>query len=67
MRDTIVADLARLYEGVDLSQSLELAPPGCMSGHDDPDCEVVFTNLGLDLQSGSSEPGASFFRVARAQ
>jgi uncharacterized repeat protein (TIGR04052 family) len=65
--DTIVADLEGLYEGVDLSQSLELAPPGCMSGHEDPDCEVIFANLGVNLASGVGEPGPSFFRVESAR
>ena len=45
--DLVVADLSGLLNGVDLSQSLELAPPGCMSGGDDPDCSALFTNLSL--------------------
>lgn len=46
-KDRIIADISGLLSGVDLSQSLELAPPGCMSGADDPDCSVLFANLNL--------------------
>ena len=40
--DTIVADIATLLTFSDVSQSLELAPPGCMSGPADPDCDTLF-------------------------
>lgn len=50
--DFVVADLATLLAGVDISSSTP-EPPGCMSGPDDPDCGSVFTGLGLDLASGA--------------
>lgn len=49
--DTVVADVASLLTNVDVSQSLELMPPGCMSGPQDPDCKVLFENLGLTAGS----------------
>ena len=57
--DTIIADVSALLEDVDVSQSLEMAPPGCMSGGEDPDCSALFANLSLS-------PGATqtFFRTA---
>jgi len=55
--DIIVADVSGMLSGVNLSQSLELAPPGCMSGADDPDCSVLFTNLSL-----SGADTQTFFR-----
>lgn len=42
--DTVALNIATLLEGVDVGQSLELAPPGCMSGFDDPDCPKLFSN-----------------------
>ena len=48
----IVADIGALLTNVDVSQSLELAPPGCMSGADDPDCSSLFKNLGLTDDAG---------------
>lgn len=49
--DTVIADVATLLSNVDVSQSLELMPPGCMSGPQDPDCSVLFENLGLTAAS----------------
>lgn len=50
--DVVVADLAGLLTGVNLSQNTP-APPGCMSGANDPDCQNLFPNFGLDVASGS--------------
>ncbi len=58
--DVIVADVSGLLSGVDVSQSLETAPPGCMSGPEDPDCNALFTNLNL----ASDVNTQTFFRVA---
>ena len=58
--DVIVADVGALLGGVDVSQSLETAPPGCMSGSEDPDCDVVFANLSLEPGGASQR----FFRVS---
>ena len=42
----IVIDYAALVSGVSVAQD-EGGAPGCMSGTTDPECEVVFANLGL--------------------
>ncbi len=63
--DTVTLDIAGLLEGVDVGQSLELAPPGCMSGFDDPDCPKLFSNLGLSLETGQSAPSQRLFSVMR--
>lgn len=62
--DVIVADLATLLRGVDVSRSLQMAPPGCMSVTDDPDCARLFPNLGLELSTGEPAATQTFFRAA---
>lgn len=62
--DTVTLDLAALLEGVDVGRSLELAPPGCMSGFDDPDCAVLMGNLGVSLTTGAGSPTQRLFGVA---
>lgn len=57
-------DLSALFANVDVSQSLELAPPGCMSGTLDPDCDNLFVNLGLDLNTGQVRGDSIVFSVA---
>ncbi|WP_370248854.1 MbnP family copper-binding protein [Thalassolituus sp.] len=42
----VVIDYAELVDGVSVGQD-EGGAPGCMSGPTDPECEVVFANLGL--------------------
>lgn len=62
--NTIILDLNRLLNRVDVSQSLALEPPGCMSGSTDPDCLALFTTgFGLSLNSGQQVSSATFFRV----
>ncbi len=56
-RNVVVADLAALVEGADLSRA-QMPAPGCMSGEDDPDCAPIFTGLGL--RGGGAQ---RFFRV----
>ena len=51
----IVVDLAALVADSPLTNTPD-SPPGCMSTGDDPDCEPLFSNLGL-----RNEP-QSFFR-----
>lgn len=58
-QDTIIADIAALFAASNVAQSLELAPPGCMSGPTDPDCDGLFTQgLGLSRDSGTCPNGA---------
>ncbi|MEM6428520.1 MAG: MbnP family copper-binding protein [Deinococcota bacterium] len=54
----IVADIGSLLSASDVGQSLELAPPGCMSGPADPDCNALFLQ-GFDLsqETGLCEGG----------
>lgn len=61
--DTVTLDIAAMLEGVDIGQSLELAPPGCMSGFDDPDCPELFSNLGLSLETGRPADTQRLFSV----
>ena len=61
--DTVTLDVATLLKGVDVGKSLELAPPGCMSGFDDPDCPTLFKNLGLALETGKATSSQTLFRV----
>ena len=61
--DTVTLDVATLLKGVNVGKSLELAPPGCMSGFDDPDCPVLFKNLGLALKTGQPTTSQTLFSV----
>lgn len=67
LRDSVVVDLSSMYAGVDVSRSLELAPPGCMSGVLDPDCSVLFANLGIDMASGDAVAASALFRAGPVQ
>ena len=64
--NVVVADVASLLSGVNLSESAP-EPPGCMSGPDDPDCLTLLPAFGLDVATGRcSEVGCAtqtFFRV----
>lgn len=61
---TIVADLSKLVEGVNLDANTAMTAPGCMSGTDDPECGGIFTALGLDLATGgSAAKPQTFFRL----
>lgn len=53
----IVADIAALLSGSDLSTNTPDTPPGCMSAPNDPDCDPIFSRLGL------KDEEQSFFRV----
>ncbi|MEM8963190.1 MAG: MbnP family copper-binding protein [Acidobacteriota bacterium] len=50
--DRIGLNLAGLVTGIDVTKSV-LRPPGCMSAPIDPDCDAVFANLGIDLETGT--------------
>ena len=54
----IVIDYAALVSGASVAQDAGGAP-GCMSGTTDPECEVVFANLGLGLDLGAGENAES--------
>jgi uncharacterized repeat protein (TIGR04052 family) len=62
---TIVLDLDKLLQRVDVSRSLRLEPPGCMSEATDPDCLALFTTgFGLSLKNGQQlVDSPAFFRV----
>lgn len=62
--DSVVADLERLFSGVDLDVDTDAADGACMAGPDDPDCAPVFRNLGLPF--GDAAGGQqTFFRVEK--
>ena len=44
---TIVLDYARLVDGVNINYETDGKPYGCMSGQADPECPVIFNNLGM--------------------
>lgn len=48
---TIDFDYAQLVDGADISTDTGGAT-GCMSSATDPECQAIFTNLGLDLTTG---------------
>jgi uncharacterized repeat protein (TIGR04052 family) len=68
-RDTVVIDYAALVAGIDLAQdpypspALGDASPGCMASKDDPECALVFSHLGLDLQSGMPTGAQTVFSL----
>jgi uncharacterized repeat protein (TIGR04052 family) len=55
--DVIVADIAALFAGTELSASTLCHSSGAP-------CEPLFDSLGVDLASGQSAPGQTVFRVA---
>jgi uncharacterized repeat protein (TIGR04052 family) len=64
-KNLAVLDIQTLLNSVDVSQSLMLEPPGCMSGITDPDCLSLFTTgFGLSLNNGKQIlDSPDFFRV----
>ncbi len=63
--NTVVLDLNKLLQRVDVSRSLKLEPPGCMSEATDPDCLALFTTgFGLSLKNGQQlVDSPAFFRT----
>ena len=55
-QDVIVADLAALFDGMDLDSNTADTAPGCMSQTEDPDCVPVFSNLGLPFGEEPADP-----------
>lgn len=58
---TIVVDYAAAVAESDVTKNAGDAP-GCMSGAIDPECDVIFTHLGLDVVSGLPKDGQTLFR-----
>ena len=52
---TVQIDYAALVQGNDIRTDAGGAP-GCMSGGTDPECNDVFTQLGLSLATGANDP-----------
>jgi uncharacterized repeat protein (TIGR04052 family) len=54
--NVIVADVARLLTGVDLTTNTAGTPPGCMSDPNDPECDTVMPKLGFAFAGNPAEP-----------
>ncbi len=63
-RDTVVADVAALFQGLDLTTNQPKTAKGCMSAPDDADCGPLFERLGLAF-SDRPAGGQQFFRLGR--
>jgi len=48
-------DLDKLFQGSDLTTDKGMAS-GCMSAPGDPECQPLFESLGLNIESGNSNP-----------
>ena len=57
--NTVVADFAALVDGAPIGTNEPMTPVGCMSGLDDPDCELILENLGLAF--GDTPAGTQTF------
>ncbi|MEZ4456276.1 MAG: metallo-mystery pair system four-Cys motif protein [Gemmatimonadales bacterium] len=64
-KDVVVADVAELLAGSDLTVNQPKSAMGCMSAPDDLDCAPMFDRLGLPFGDHPSV-GQRFFRVGRA-
>jgi uncharacterized repeat protein (TIGR04052 family) len=62
-KQKIVVNLATLLEGSEVSMNMG-GQPGCMSAPDDPECEAIFEQLGVDLGTGASSGTPKFLSVA---
>lgn len=60
--NTVIVDLAGLFDGVDMTTNTMDTAAGCQSAPDDPDCEPVFHNIGLPW-AGTPSSGQKLFRV----
>lgn len=61
----IGVDIAAIFDEVHLDVNTTDTPSLCMSGPSDPECEPIFTNLGLDLSDGVTpvEGGDDLFSI----
>ena len=62
-RDVIIVDAQTLFRDTNVSTNTEDTLSGCMSIKDDADCNALFENMGLNLETGEPESVANFFRV----
>jgi uncharacterized repeat protein (TIGR04052 family) len=63
-RDKIVFDLKQLVADVELQGATEPGPlAGCTSEPDDPECEPLLTNLGVDVNTGKPADTQTVFSV----
>lgn len=61
---TIGSDIAPVLEGVGMMTNTEGTPQGCMAGPTDPECDVLFDNLGLSWGGeAASGPQQLFFAM----
>jgi len=63
-KQKIVVDLATLLETSNVSKN-QGGQPGCMSAPDDPECQAVFEQIGVDLATGKSTGTPKFLSVVR--
>ena len=62
--DEVVVDLAALFADSDLDANTEQTAVGCMSFPDDPECDPIFSRLGLPYGAIPANPGVqSLFSV----
>jgi hypothetical protein len=53
--DTIVADVAPVLAGEDLTTNTPATAPGCMSFPGDPECDTILPRLGVPYGSAPAE------------
>jgi uncharacterized repeat protein (TIGR04052 family) len=66
--DTIIVDLAGLYDGVDLTMDTG-GPPGCMANlmNDGVECDQIFANVGLSWTEGGCINDCADQKLFRAE
>lgn len=62
--DTVVLDLAKLFDGIDLDDG---EPGSCSSGPPETSCEAPFAALGLDFATGEVRRPAAAFEARKAR
>lgn len=66
-QNTIVVDLAALLANIDVQVNTPGTAPGCMSGAADPECQALFTNLGLEASTGQCVNGCAAQKLFRLE
>lgn len=54
--DVVAVDYGAVLADTDLGAADAGGAPGCMSGVADPECAPIFTNLGIDISTGTLHP-----------